>query len=355
MRSYVFALVSLAIAFVVFMILRAIGNEYYFVAGYTIVQYIILATAWNILGGYTGYVNFGSAAFFAVGAYSSVALITFANEIDTLVPESMAPLFHTIFPLPIPALIVVAGLVAGLIGYGMGYLTLRLRGAFFAIATLALAVVLMTLVVNWEFVGGSSGAYVLRPDSVPVIGNYVHYLFALMLVMAVGALTIARMIERSKLGYGFAAIRDDELAAEASGVPTLKLKLIATAVSGGLMGMAGAPFPYYIGYLEPSSAFGLAYAVNSIAMPMIGGTTSWVGPLIGALLLGTIQQVATVTISSAVNLLIVGLLLVGFVIVAPKGIVGLVQDYMRERPSDGGKPTWRSRLAIFANMRPGAH
>jgi branched-chain amino acid transport system permease protein len=72
------------------------------------------------------------------------------------------------------------------------------------------------------------------------------------------------------------------------------------------------------------------------------------------LLLGTLQQIATVTISSAVNLLLVGLLLVGFVIVAPKGIVGLVQDFMRARESDGGKPTWRSRLAIFANMRPGA-
>jgi branched-chain amino acid transport system permease protein len=118
--------------------------------------------------------------------------------------------------------------------------------------------------------------------------------------------------------------------------------------------MAGAPFPYYIGYLEPSSAFNLAYAVNSIAMPMIGGTTSWVGPLVGALVLGTLQQIATVTISSAVNLLIVGLLLIGFVIVAPNGIVGLVRDYMRERPSDDGQPTWRSRLAIFANMRPGA-
>ncbi len=331
MRSYVFALVSLAVALVVFLILRAVGNEYYFVAGYTVVQYVILATAWNILGGYTGYVNFGSAAFFAVGAYSSVAVITFANEIDALVPESLAPFFHTIFPLPIPVLIVIAGLMSGLVGYGMGYLTLRLRGAFFAIATLALAVVLQTLVVNWEFVGGSSGAYVLRPDSVPVFGNYVHYLFALMLVMAVGALTIARMIERSKLGYGFAAIRDDELAAEASGVPTLKLKLIATAVSGGLMGMAGAPFPYFIGFLQPQSAFGLEYAVNSIAMPMIGGTMSWVGPLIGAVLLGTLQQVANVTISSHFNLLLVGLLLIGFVIVAPNGIVGLWQDWTRAR------------------------
>ena len=145
-------------------------------------------------------------------------------------------------------------------------------------------------------------------------------------------MTTARLIERSQLGYGFATIRDDELAAEACGVPTLRLKLIATTVSGAFMGMAGAPFPYYIGYLQPSSAFGLEYAVNSIAMPMIGGTTSWVGPLIGAVLLGSLQQIATVTISSAVNLLLVGLLLVAFVIVAPNGIVGLVQKYIRHKP-----------------------
>jgi branched-chain amino acid transport system permease protein len=330
-RNSVFALVSLAAAAVVFLILRAVGNEYYFVAGYTIVQYVILATAWNILGGYTGYVNFGSAAFFAVGAYSSVTMITIANNIDDLVPESMAPFFHAIFPLPIPVLALIAGLASGLIGYGMGYLTLRLRGAFFAIATLALAVVLQTLVVNWEFVGGSSGAYVIRPDGVPLVGSYVQYLFIVMLIMAVIALTIARTIERSKLGFGFAAIRDDELAAEASGVPTLQLKLVATALSGALMGMAGAPFPYFIGFVQPQSAFGLEYAVNSIAMPMIGGTINWVGPLVGAVLLSTLQQIANVTISSSVNLLLVGLLLIGFVIVAPNGIVGLVQDWMRAR------------------------
>jgi branched-chain amino acid transport system permease protein len=97
------------------------------------------------------------------------------------------------------------------------------------------------------------------------------------------------------------------------------------------MGMAGAPFPYYIGYLQPASAFGLEYGVNSIAMPIIGGTTSWVGPVIGAILLGSLQQIATVTISSAVNLLIVGLLLVAFVVIAPNGLVGLVQDRLRAR------------------------
>ena len=233
-----------------------------------------------------------------------------------------------------PILILIGGVVSGLVGFGMGYLTLRLRGAFFAIATLALAVVLQTLVVNWDFVGGSRGAYIMRPEEIWPFGNYIRYLFLMHAAPAVAAITIARLIEHSRLGYGFATIRDDELAAEASGVPTLKLKLIATTISGALMGMAGAPFPYYIGYLQPASTFGLDYAVNSIAMPLIGGTTSWVGPLIGAMLLGSLQQVATVTISSAVNLLIVGCLLVGFVIVAPNGIVGLVQTYLQRKPDD---------------------
>jgi branched-chain amino acid transport system permease protein len=152
-----------------------------------------------------------------------------------------------------------------------------------------------------------------------------------MLALVVIALTIARGIERSQLGYGFATIRDDEIAAEASGVPTLRLKLIATTLSGALMGMAGAPLPYYVGYLDPASGFNLAYAVNSIAMPVIGGTTTWIGPLIGAVLLGTLQQWVTVTISSAVSLLIVGLLLVGFVIVAPNGLVGLVRPLFERK------------------------
>jgi branched-chain amino acid transport system permease protein len=314
-RAGVFLIICLFVAGVVFAAAYALGNDYYFFAGYVVLQYVVLATAWNILGGYCGYVNFGSAAFFALGAYSAVAI-------------------HRFHPLPIPLLVLVGGVVSGLVGLGMGYLTLRLRGAFFAIATLALAVVLQTLVVNWDYVGGSRGAYILRPEAIAPFGSYIRYLFLVMLLLAVGAIFVARLIERSRLGYGFATIRDDELAAEACGVPTLRLKLIATTISGALMGMAGAPLPYYIGFLQPSSAFGLDYAVNSIAMPLIGGTTSWVGPLIGAVLLGSLQQIATVTISSAVNLLIVGFLLVGFVIVAPNGIIGLVHKYLKHQPDD---------------------
>ena len=313
MKTTTFSLIAAAVGLVVLAYAHWLGVDYFFFAGYTILQFIVLSTAWNILGGYCGYVNFGTAAFFALGAYSSVFM-------------------HKSYPVPIPMLIVLGAVVSGIVGLGMGYLTLRLRGAFFSIATLAMAVVFQTLVVNWEYVGGSRGAYIIHPENLEFAGLKVHYIeyrFTLMLLLAVIAIVTARTIERSQLGFGFATIRDDELAAEACGVPTLRVKLIATTLSGAFMGMAGAPFPYYIGYVQPQSTFALDYAVNSIAMPMICGTTSWVGPLVGSILLGSAQQYATVTISSAVNLLIVGLMLVAFVIIAPNSLIGLVQERVR--------------------------
>ena len=152
------------------------------------------------------------------------------------------------------------------------------------------------------------------------------------------------MIEHSRLGYGFATIRDDELAAEACGVPTLRLKLIATTISGALMGMAGAPFPYYIGYLEPSVRVRprlcgqLHRHADDRRHHELGRPADR-----RACCSASLQQVATVTISSAVNLLIVGVLLVGFVIIAPKGIVGLVQDFMRSDSDGGRRPGARAR------------
>src|SRR5437879_3809520 len=188
MSNRIFAVVTLTVAIALAAVTQLIPNDYFFSAAYTVLLFVILAQAWNILGGYTGYVNFGSAAFFALGAYTSV-------------------FFHKFYPLPIPLLILLGGTVSGLAGLGMGYLALRLRGAFFAIATLALAVVLQTLIVNWNYVGGARGAYVIRPESVWLIGNYVHYLALLMLALAVVAITAARPIERSRLGYGFAPLR----------------------------------------------------------------------------------------------------------------------------------------------------
>jgi branched-chain amino acid transport system permease protein len=313
MRNRTFVVIVLVVAVALMTASRLAINDYYFSAAYTVLQFVILATAWNILGGYTGYVNFGSAAFFAVGAYTTVFLNKWLHA-------------------PLPLMIVAGTVVAGLLGLGVGYLTLRMRGVFFAIATLALAVVLYTFVVNWDYVGGARGAYIILPREVPFgLPRYVHVLYATMVLMSAFALIVARTIERSFIGRGLAAIRDDEIAAECSGVPTLRLKLLSATVSGALMGMAGTTLPYYLSYVEPSAAFNLSYAVNSIAMPLIGGMTSWLGPLIGAVLLGTVQQVVQVTVSSAWNLLFVGVLLVAFVTLAPNGIMGWVEAWRRRK------------------------
>ncbi|MGB6963204.1 MAG: branched-chain amino acid ABC transporter permease, partial [Xanthobacteraceae bacterium] len=115
MRTPLFFLMWLGIAAVVFGLAIASGNDYVFFAGYVVLQYVVLSTAWNILGGYCGYVNFGSAAFFALGAYSTVAIYKFVTE-------------NEFYRLPMPVLILIGGAVSGLVGFGMGYLTLRLRG-----------------------------------------------------------------------------------------------------------------------------------------------------------------------------------------------------------------------------------
>ena len=287
-------------------------NPFLFFAGYAILQSLIMAIAWNILGGFTGYVNFGSAGFFAVGAYTAIAL-------------------HKLMDPPLLVMLLASGVVCALIGLATGYLTLRLRGVYFAIATLAMAIVFESLVTNWEFVGGSAGAYVITPAKVPFFDTYAEMLFVLMLVLSLVSVAISRYLSTSRMGQGLAAIRDDETAAECMGVPTLRLKLISTTVMGAMMGVCGAPFPFFVTYINPLSAFDLLIAVNAIAMPMIGGTAVWFGPVIGALLLGTIQQLITVTISSELNILIVGAVLIAFVALAPRGIVGLFQDFARKR------------------------
>jgi len=288
----------------------AVHNEYWFFAGYVVLQYIVLATAWNILGGYAGYVNFGTGAFFAVGAYTAVAL-------------------YKAFALPLGLQILAGAAASGLLGFGVGMLTLRLRGIFFSIATIAVAIVLETVVLNWQYVGGAKGLPILRPAETPFFGNYTVWLFFVMALIALVAVGSARYVETSWIGRGLRAIRDNEGAAECSGVPTLKLKLGAATLSGALMGAAGAPYAQYLSFIEPTSSFSLNHAVNALAMPIIGGMGHWIGPVIGAVLLGTLQQVVTVTVSSEVNVLVVGVMLVVFVVAAPEGILGLVKRWKK--------------------------
>lgn len=305
-----FFLPAIAVIALGILLPQFIKISYFYFAGYIVLQFMILSTAWNLLGGYTGYVNFGVGGFYAIGAYTSAVM-----------------LLHLKVNLIIAML--AGGTLSGLLGFGLGYLTIRLRGIFFAISTLAVAIIIQMIIVNTKFLGGANGLYIFRPEPIPPFSDYLEYLFALMLFVAFLAVMTARYIEKSWIGKSFIAIRDTEEASECTGVPTFKLKLFATTLSGFMMGVAGAPFPYYITYLEPYSAMDLLITVNSLAMPLVGGTAHWLGPVIGAILLGGAQQIITVTISSEWNLLIIGVVLIGFVILAPGGIMGLIQGRRR--------------------------
>ncbi len=311
-RRYAFPVGCLMFLAAVLLATQFVGNEYVFFAGYVVLQFVVLATGWNVMGGYAGYVNFGAGAFLAVGAYTAAALFK-------------------AFELPLMVQIVAAIVVSGALGFLVGVLTLRLRGIFFSIATVAIAVVLETTVLNWQYVGGARGMTVLPPETPAGFATYMRWLFLVMAVLAVLAVASARYVEQSWIGRGLRALRDDETAAEALGVPTLRLKTLASTISGALMGMAGAPYALYLSFIEPTSVFSLNNAVAALAMPVIGGTATWVGPLVGALLLGSAQQLVSVTISSELNVLILGLVLIVFVVAAPQGLVGLAQRLRQRR------------------------
>lgn len=284
------------------------ANNYLFFAGFVILQAVVLASAWNILGGYAGYVNFGVPAFVGAGAYTALAL-------------------HLAFDAPLVVQILCGAIFAGVVGFLTGLLTVRLRGIFFSIATVSLVFIFETLVMNSSFLGGATGHQLARPTDIPVFETYTRYLVVVMVILAILSVAAARFIQESYIGRGLRAVRDSEEAAECSGVPTLKLKLLACSVSGAFLGAAGAPMPMYLSYIEPASTFNLLYAVSALAMPIIGGMSHWIGPVIGALILATLQQIVTVTISSEMNVLVVGVLLVFFVVAAPDGILGLVKRW----------------------------
>ena len=285
---------------------QLISNEYPFFAAYGILQFIVLAVAWSILGGYAGYVNFGTSAFFGVGVYTAVFLFKATGA-------------------PLGVQIAAAALVGALLGFAVGLLTLRMQGIFFSIATIALTIVIETSVTNWRYVGGAAGIQLQRPSVMAPFHSYVQMLFFIQACMVVLAIAIARYIQNSWIGRGLQALKDDEVAAECTGVPTLRLKVLACVISGALMCAAGAPAAMYLQYADPSSAFNLNYSVSVLAMSLIGGTAHWAGPVVGAILLGSTQQLLAVTISSEVNVLVLGIMLVLFVVAAPEGIIGLVR------------------------------
>jgi branched-chain amino acid transport system permease protein len=308
-RTATFLVIALLVLAAGFSLPKGVTNPYYFYAGYIVMQFVVIATAWNILGGYAGYINFGASAFFGAGVYT-------------------AALLFKAFGAPLLVQILAAGTFGVLAGVAMGYLTLRLQGVYFAIGTLALVVVFETFVHGSEYLGGARGLPILAPPPPDWFRGQTQFVFCVMLTLAVVSVVVARWIERSWVGRGLRAIRASEEAAECSGVPTLRLKLLACAISGGFLAAAGAPYPTYAAFVEPISAFSLSIGLNALAMPLIGGTRSWVGPVLGAVLLGTAQQFTTVTISSELNILVLGVVLIGFVAVAPGGLLGMLQRFL---------------------------
>jgi branched-chain amino acid transport system permease protein len=309
--SIVFWFCAAVFLIVVLLMTQLVRNEYPFFAGYVILQFVVLSVAWTILGGYAGYVNFGTNAFFGVGVYTAVLLLQ-------------------AFEAPLSVQILVAAVIGGLLGLGVGLLTLRMRGIFFSIATIALAIIIETTITNWRFVGGAAGIQLQRPPVTQPFDSYVKMLFFVQALLVVIAIAITRFIQNSRIGRGLHALRDDELAAECMGVPTLRLKLLACVISGALMSAGGAPAAMYLQFANPDSAFNLNYSVSVLAMSLIGGTAHWIGPVLGAILLASTQQLLTVTISSEVNVLVLGCMLVLFVVAAPKGIIGLVSRVARK-------------------------
>ena len=273
-------------------------------------QFVVLATAWNILGGYAGYVNFGTGAFFAMGAYSAVALFKGLGA-------------------PLAVQIVAGARSARLLGFGVGLLTLRLRGIFFAIATVAIAVIMETVMINWRYVGGATGLQLLRPAVMAPFETYTRMLFVVMALLALVRDFGRALYPGSWIGRGLRAIRDSEEAAECSrraDAEAEALRLHHLRRADGRRRAQRCPCTCALSSrldLQPE-LFGLgarhADDRRHRALDRSGDRRADARP---------IQQVVTVTISSEINVLVVGVLLVAFVVGAPDGVLGLFKRWLR--------------------------
>lgn len=261
--------------------------------------YGTLATAWNLIGGYTGYAAFGNIAFFGGGAYTTAELMT----------KAAWPFF--------PAML--AGGVAMLL-YGalVGLPVLRLRGHYFAIATLGVAITTREIANNLDFFGAS------RPVNLPLLNdpNLFYYLALGLLAVAI-ALTF--LIQRSKLGYGLAAIRENEDAALVMGVDTTRYKVMAFAINAALCGLAGGLYAFWHSTIDPPTVFDLTNNVRMIIMAVLGGIGTPLGPILGAVLLTAIQDTLWRNFTN-LHAMLFGAAIVVVVMLVPRGVVYLVRQ-----------------------------
>jgi branched-chain amino acid transport system permease protein len=275
---------------------------------YLVFHWIVLATSWNILSGYSGYFSFGHGAFYGAGIYTTAVL---------------AGTHGVAFLWTLPA----AGLVAAMLGVALGAVVFRVRsvrGELFALLTLAVTFVLATIVLNTPIDGGP-GVY-LSAVPVPRLAPTPSGAFYVMaLVLAVVTLLAARAIAQARLGLGLFAIHDDEDAAEVMGVPTYRYKLVAFGISCALAGVAGGIHALFVSYVTANGTFNITVPLTVVLMSVLGGTRHWAGPALGATAITLLLYASTAADQAVTGKAVTGAILVAAVLFMPNGILGVRQ------------------------------
>ncbi len=275
--------------------------------------YAMLAQAWNLLAGYCGQISLGHAVFFGTGAYTSSVLV---KEFGLT-----------------PWIGMLAGaLVAVSLSQVIGYPVFRLRGHYFAIATIAVGEIVQTLMINWDWVGGARGLFVpiKRPDSFLNFqfheSKQTYYYIALGFLLL--ALWITHRITRSRSGYYFRAIREDQDAAASLGIPVARYKQRAMALSAGLTALGGTFYAQYILFIDPESVLPLSLSILICLVAVLGGVGTLWGPVIGAAILVPLSEGTRIYLGGtgkAIDLLVFGALIVLVSVIQPGGIMALAQ------------------------------
>ncbi|MBV9438940.1 MAG: branched-chain amino acid ABC transporter permease, partial [Candidatus Eremiobacteraeota bacterium] len=307
--------VALAVASALMLLLLAVPlthNGYIEIVFRNILMYATMAYGWNLIGGYAGYVSFGQVAFFGLGAYCAAVLSQFG--IDNLLAD-----------------VVFACAVNALFAVLVGLPVLQLKGHYFAIATLGIALAITDIIANLDFFGGTAGLRVRQVDE----AHFSIYYYAMWLV-ALGAILATYLIARSKLGYAFVAIRENEDAAAVLGIGPRRYKIAAWAISAMMAGSAGAVFAPANGFLDPSIAFSVDSNVFPIVMALLGGIGTVAGPFIGAVILAGANELLQ-RYFIKIHTLFFGAMIVLVVLLLPRGLVWLFG--LR-----GGARTWLKSL-----------
>ncbi len=285
------------------------------------VMYIGLATAWNIMGGYTGYISLGHAGFFGFGSYTLGLLLAHLGIAAGYTPFLLVPL---------------AGLGTAMLAFAIGWFALRTRAATFVIVTIAFMFMLQLLAENLVGLTGGGGGLSLPVP--PWGGDYFNtpYYYA-MLALATLALAVSWRIRRSKFGLGLLAIRDDEDKALAVGVPTRAFKLTAFVVSAALVGMIGAVYGYYVTYIYPQFVIDPLIGISMVLMVFLGGLGTLSGPVLGALILEPTQLWLAYNFgASRLYLVLYAAVFLGVILLLPRGIVPSVMELIERRRARAG-------------------